>query len=61
MVKNFRPVLILIEVGDGLKLDSMGRIELLSALEDKYQIEIDEAAFTEATTSVMLKILFVGK
>ena len=33
-----------------LKLDSLGRVELLSALEDKFQIEIDEAAFTEATT-----------
>jgi long-chain acyl-CoA synthetase len=33
-----------------LKLDSLGRIELLSALEDRYQIEIDEAAFTAATT-----------
>lgn len=31
-------------------LDSLGRVELLSALEDQYQIEIDEAAFTEATT-----------
>jgi long-chain acyl-CoA synthetase len=33
-----------------LKLDSLGRVELLSALEDRYQIEIDEAAFTAATT-----------
>ena len=33
-----------------LKLDSLGRVELLSALENEYQIEIDEAAFTEATT-----------
>ena len=33
-----------------LKLDSLGRVELLSALEDKYQIDIDEVAFTEATT-----------
>lgn len=33
-----------------LKLDSLGRVELLSALEDRYQIEIDEAAFTEAAT-----------
>ena len=33
-----------------LKLDSLGRIELLSALEDRYQIDIDEAVFTEATT-----------
>jgi long-chain acyl-CoA synthetase len=33
-----------------LKLDSIGRVELLSALEDHYQIEIDEASFTETTT-----------
>lgn len=32
-----------------LKLDSLGRVELLSALEERYQIEIDEAAFTAAT------------
>jgi long-chain acyl-CoA synthetase len=37
--------------GDSLSsLDSLGRVELLSALEDHYQIEIDEASFTEATT-----------
>ncbi|MDQ3253122.1 MAG: AMP-binding protein [Acidobacteriota bacterium] len=33
-----------------LKLDSLGRVELLSALEERYQIEIDEAAFNSATT-----------
>jgi long-chain acyl-CoA synthetase len=33
-----------------LKLDSLGRVELLSALEDRYQVSIDEAAFTAATT-----------
>jgi long-chain acyl-CoA synthetase len=33
-----------------LKLDSLGRVELLSALEDRYQVEIDEASFTAATT-----------
>jgi long-chain acyl-CoA synthetase len=32
------------------QLDSLGRVELLSALEDQYQIEIDEASFTAATT-----------
>ena len=32
------------------ELDSLGRVELLSALEDRYQIELDEAAFTEAST-----------
>ena len=33
-----------------LNLDSLGRVELLSALEDRYQISLDEAAFTAATT-----------
>ncbi len=33
-----------------LKLDSLGRVELLSALEERYQVELDEAAFTSATT-----------
>jgi long-chain acyl-CoA synthetase len=32
------------------ELDSLGRVELLSMLEDRYQIELDEAAFTAATT-----------
>lgn len=38
------------KLADDLKLDSLGRVELLSALEDQYQIELDEAAITEATT-----------
>ncbi|HEX9629855.1 MAG TPA: AMP-binding protein, partial [Pyrinomonadaceae bacterium] len=38
------------KLGTDLKLDSLGRVELLSALEDRYQVEIDEAAFTDATT-----------
>lgn len=33
-----------------LQLDSLGRVELLSKLEDRYQISLDEAAFTAATT-----------
>jgi len=33
-----------------LKLDSLGRVELLSAIEDRYQIEINEAQMTEAMT-----------
>ena len=37
-------------LADDLKLDSLGRVELLSALEDRYQIELDEASFTAATT-----------
>jgi long-chain acyl-CoA synthetase len=38
------------KLGIDLKLDSLGRVELLSALEDRYQVEIDEASFTDATT-----------
>jgi long-chain acyl-CoA synthetase len=37
-------------LGPDLKLDSLGRVELLSALEDSYQVELDEAALTEETT-----------
>ncbi|HEV8138135.1 MAG TPA: AMP-binding protein, partial [Pyrinomonadaceae bacterium] len=37
-------------LGIDLKLDSLARVELLSALEDRYQVEIDEAAFTDTTT-----------
>ena len=37
-------------LSEDLKLDSLGRVELLSAIEDRYQIEIDEASFTAATT-----------
>ena len=33
-----------------LKLDSLGRVELASALEDRFQIEVDEAAITAGTT-----------
>jgi long-chain acyl-CoA synthetase len=40
-----------------LKLDSLGRVELLSALEDHYQIDIDEAAFSEATTLAQVEAL----
>jgi long-chain acyl-CoA synthetase len=40
------------KLGADLKLDSLGRVELLSAIEDRYQLEIDEAAFTDATTLV---------
>ncbi|MGE0126514.1 MAG: AMP-binding protein [Blastocatellales bacterium] len=37
-------------LGADLKLDSLGRVQLLSALEDRYQIELDEASLTPATT-----------
>jgi len=44
-----------------LKLDSLGRIELLSALEDRYRIEIDEAAFSAATTVDDIEKLIRGE
>jgi long-chain acyl-CoA synthetase len=37
-------------LGSALKLDSLGRVALISALEDRYQIELDEAAITPSTT-----------
>jgi len=50
------------KLGTDLKLDSLGRVELLSALEDRYQVEIDEAAFTDATTFADVeKIIRQGK
>jgi long-chain acyl-CoA synthetase len=41
----------LVRQGNDLKeLDSLGRVALLSELEDRYQIELDEAALTPQTT-----------
>jgi long-chain acyl-CoA synthetase len=49
-------------LGADLKLDSLGRVELLSALEDSYRVEFDEAAFTEATTlGQVAKLIREGK
>jgi long-chain acyl-CoA synthetase len=44
-----------------LQLDSLGRVELLSALEDRYQISLDEAAFTAATTVGDVQKLLTGE
>jgi long-chain acyl-CoA synthetase len=50
------------KLGTDLKLDSLGRVELLSRLEDHYQLAIDEAAFTDATTVAEVeKIVREGK
>jgi long-chain acyl-CoA synthetase len=50
------------KLGADLKLDSLGRVELLSALEDRYQLEIDEAAFTDGTTLAEVeKIIRAGR
>ena len=44
-----------------LQLDSLGRVELLSALEERYQISLDEAAFTAATTVADVQKLLTGE
>jgi long-chain acyl-CoA synthetase len=38
------------KLGFDVNLDSLGRLELLNAIEDRYQLELNETAFTEATT-----------
>lgn len=47
-------------LGGDLGLDSLARVELLSALEDRYQVDIDESAFTAATTVGDLEKLLTG-
>jgi long-chain acyl-CoA synthetase len=37
-------------LGGDLDLDSLARVELMSAIEERYQVDVDEAAFTAATT-----------
>ena len=38
------------DLSTGLGLDSLGRVSLISALEDRFQLELDEAAITPQTT-----------
>jgi long-chain acyl-CoA synthetase len=44
-----------------LKLDSLGQLELLSALEERYQVDIDESAITPETTVGELQSLLSGR
>jgi long-chain acyl-CoA synthetase len=44
-----------------LKLDSLGQLELLSALEERYQLDIDESAITPETTLGELESLLSGR
>ena len=44
-----------------LKLDSLGQLELLSALEERYQVEIDESVITPETTLGDLETLLSGE
>ena len=47
-----RPVKVMPDdkLSGDLAMDSMSRIELMSAIEDQYQIDLDEESFTETTT-----------
>ncbi len=43
-----------------LQLSSLDRVELMSALEDRYQVDLDEARFTEAATLGDLENMLAG-
>jgi long-chain acyl-CoA synthetase len=45
------------ESGDKLQLSSIERVELMSALEDRYQVDLSETAFTQADTVASLEKL----
>jgi long-chain acyl-CoA synthetase len=44
-------------IGGDLDLDSLARVELMSAIEERYQVDIDEAALTASTTVADLERL----
>ena len=46
---------------DDLNLNSMDRVELMSALEDRYQVEVNDADFTHVTTVADLERLLHGQ
>lgn len=45
------------KLGIDLKLDSLGRVELLGEIEERFQVELDEAAVTEEMTLAELEEL----
>jgi long-chain acyl-CoA synthetase len=45
---------------DDLNLNSMDRVELMSALEDRYQVELSDADFTDASTVADVERLLHG-
>jgi long-chain acyl-CoA synthetase len=44
-------------LGEGAKLDSLARVALAAALEEQFQVDIDEAALTPATTVAEVEAL----
>ena len=49
------------ELAADLNLSSLERVEILSAIEDRYQVEIDDSQFTESTTVRDLQRLIQGQ
>src|SRR5262249_7633974 len=47
---SFRNVSPASRLDEDLNLDSLSRIELMSAIEDRYQVDLDEESFTESAT-----------
>jgi long-chain acyl-CoA synthetase len=48
-------------LSEDLDLDSLSRVELMGAIEDRYQIDLDEQAFTESTTVGDLEQMIRGE
>jgi len=50
-----------VRLSEDLNLDSLSRIELLSAIEDRYHIDLDESSFTDLTTVGDLEQMIRGE
>ncbi|MCL4783808.1 MAG: AMP-binding protein [Bryobacterales bacterium] len=50
-----------LRLGSDLGLDSLGRVQLLAALEGRFQVRLEESAFTEATTIRELREMLAGE
>jgi len=48
-------------LSENLNLDSLSRVELMSAIEDRYQIDLDERAFTETKSVADIEKLVRGE
>src|SRR5205814_6664190 len=60
-LSNSRNVLADARLDEDLNLDSLSRVELMSAIEDRYQIDLDEQSFTESTTVGELEQLILDE
>ena len=49
------------KLNEDIGLDSLSRVELMSAIEDRYQIDLDESLFTESSTVGQLKELIKAR